>query len=216
MVILLYILFGISLVYIAATEKFSNYIRVYTLQGFLLFGMALAERESFSYVNLALILAETIIFKSVIVPWLLRRILQGTGIRNVHKRSLAGNYTVMIMILALGISLLLARLLAIHTADSTFLVIAFFTLFTGLVLISARKLIFGHLVGFLIIENSVFLFSIAIGKEFPLLVNAGILLDIFIAVLIMSIFMTRIGLRTAGPEAERLTKRTNSYRQPIS
>lgn len=209
MVILLYILFGISLVYIAATEKFSNYIRVYTLQGFLLFGMALAVRESFSYVNLALILAETIIFKSVIVPWLLRRILQGTGIRNVHKRSLAGNYTVMIMILALGISLLLARLLAIHTADSAFLVIAFFTLFTGLVLISARKLIFGHLVGFLIIENSVFLFSIAIGKEFPLLVNAGILLDIFIAVLIMSIFMTRIGHRTGGFEAESLTKLTD-------
>jgi len=209
MVILLYILFGISLVYIAATEKFSNYIRVYTLQGFLLFGMALAERESFSYVNLALILGETIIFKSVIVPWLLRRILQGTGIRNVHKRSLAGNYTVMIMILALGISLLLARMLAIHTADSTFLVIAFFTLFTGLVLISARKLIFGHLVGFLIIENSVFLFSIAIGKEFPLLVNAGILLDIFIAVLIMSIFMTRIGHRTGGFEAENLTKLTD-------
>jgi hydrogenase-4 component E len=171
--------------------------------------MALAERESFSYVNLALILAETIIFKSVIVPWLLRRILQGTGIRNVHKRSLAGNYTVMIMILALGISLLLARMLAIHTADSTFLVIAFFTLFTGLVLISARKLIFGHLVGFLIIENSVFLFSIAIGKEFPLLVNAGILLDIFIAVLIMSIFMTRIGHRTGGFEAESLTKLTD-------
>ncbi|MCU0377525.1 MAG: hypothetical protein MUC78_04635 [Bacteroidales bacterium] len=209
MVILLYILFGISLVYIAATEKFSNYIRVYTLQGFLLFGMALSERESFSYVNLVLILAETVIFKSVIVPWLLRRILQGTGIRNVHKRSLAGNYTVLIMILALGISLLLARLLAIHTADSTFLVIGFFTLFTGLILISARKLIFGHLVGFLIIENSVFLFSIAIGKEFPLLVNAGILLDIFIAVLIMSIFMTRIGHRTGGFEAESLTKLTD-------
>jgi hydrogenase-4 component E len=90
--------------------------------------------------------------------------------------------------------------------DSAFMVIAFLTLFTGLILISARKLIFGHLVGFLIIENSVFLFSIAIGKEFPLLVNAGILLDIFIAVLIMSIFLTRIGHKMGGFEAESLTK----------
>jgi hydrogenase-4 component E len=209
MVILLYVLFGISLVYIAATEKFRNYIQVYMLQGILLFGMALTQLENFSYVNLILILSETVLFKSVVVPYLLRKILQRTGIRNVHKRSLPGNYTVVIMIIALGISLLLAKVLAIPMVDSTFLVIAFFTLFTGLVLISVRKLIFGHLVGFLIIENSVFLFSIAIGKEFPLLVNAGILLDIFIAVLIMSIFLTRIGHKMGGFEAESLTKLTD-------
>jgi hydrogenase-4 component E len=209
MVILLYVLFGISLVYIAATEKFRNYIQVYMLQGILLFGMALTQLENFSYVNLILILSETVLFKSLVVPYLLRKILQRTGIRNVHKRSLPGNYTVVIMIIALGISLLLAKVLAIPMVDSTFLVIAFFTLFTGLVLISVRKLIFGHLVGFLIIENSVFLFSIAIGKEFPLLVNAGILLDIFIAVLIMSMFLTRIGHKMGGFEAESLTKLTD-------
>ncbi|MCJ7821148.1 MAG: hypothetical protein MUP53_08080 [Bacteroidales bacterium] len=209
MVILLYVLFGISLVYIAATEKFRNYIQVYMLQGILLFGMALTQLENFSYVNLILILSETVLFKSFVVPYLLRKILQRTGISNVHKRSLPGNYTVVIMIIALGISLLLAKVLAIPMVDSTFLVIAFFTLFTGLVLISVRKLIFGHLVGFLIIENSVFLFSIAIGKEFPLLVNAGILLDIFIAVLIMSIFLTRIGHKMGGFEAESLTKLTD-------
>ena len=209
MVVLLYVLFGISLVYIAATEKFRNYIQVYMLQGMLLFGMALTQLENYTYVNLILILSETVLFKSIVVPYMLRRILQRTGIRNVHKRSLPGNYTVVIMIIVLGISLLLARVLALPMVDGTFLVIAFFTLFTGLVLISVRKLIFGHLVGFLIIENSVFLFSIAIGKEFPLLVNAGILLDIFIAVLIMSIFLTRIGHKMGGFEAESLTKLTD-------
>lgn len=209
MLILLYVLFGISLVYIAATEKFKNYIQVYMIQGILLFGMAIMELEHFNYVNLVFILVETILFKSVIVPYLLRKILERTGIHNVHKRSLSGNYTVIIMMIALGISLALARVLSIPGVDSTYLVIAYYTLFTGLVLISARKLIFGHLVGFLIIENSVFLFSIAIGKEFPLLVNAGILLDIFIAVLIMSIFMTRIGHKTGGFEVENLTKLTD-------
>jgi len=209
MLILLYVLFGISLVYIAATEKFKNYIQVYVLQGILLFGMAIFELDHFTYLNLAFILLETIVFKSLIVPYLLRKILLRTGIHNVHKRSLPGNYTVIIMIIALGISLVLARLLSIPAVDSTYIVIAYFTLFTGLILISVRKLIFGHLVGFLIIENSVFLFSIAIGKEFPLLVNAGILLDIFIAVLIMSIFMTRIGHKTGGFEAENLTKLTD-------
>ena len=206
MLILLYVLFGISLVYIAATEKFKHYIQVYAIQGILLFGMAIIELKNFNYINLIFILAETIVFKSFIVPYLLRKILLRTGIHNVHKKSLQGNYTVMLMLVILGISLVLAHVLSIPSVDEIFMVIAYFTLFTGLLLISVRKLLFGHLVGFLIIENAVFLFSIAIGNEFPLLVNTGILLDIFVAVLIMSMFLTRVGHKMGGFEVENLSK----------
>jgi hydrogenase-4 component E len=206
MLILLYVLFGISLVYIASTEKFRHYIQVYTIQGFLLFGMAIFELKNFSILNLALILTETIVFKSFVVPYLLRKILHQTGIRSVHKRSLHGSYTVMLMLIFLGISLVLAHELSIPSVNEVYMVIAYFTLFTGLLLISVRKLLFGHLVGFLLIENAVFLFSIAIGNEFPLLVNTGILLDIFVAVLIMSMFLTSIGHRMGGFEAETLSK----------
>ncbi len=206
MLVLLNVLFGISLVYIAATEKFKNYIQVYTIQGILLFAMAMLELHNFNYLNLAFILAETIIFKSVIVPYLLKRIIQRTGIFNVHRKSVQSNYTVMMMLLILGISLVLSHVLSIPSVSEVYMVIAYFTLFTGLLLISVRKLLFGHLIGFLIVENAVFLFSIAIGNEFPLLVNTGILLDIFIAVLIMSMFLTRIGHRMGGFEAETLSK----------
>ncbi|MGD0581421.1 MAG: hypothetical protein ABR974_00595 [Bacteroidales bacterium] len=206
MLTLLYVLFGISLVYIASTEKFKHYIQAYTIQGVLLFAMAIIELKNFSFINLLFILAETIVFKSLVVPYLLRKILQRTGIHNVHKRSLQGNYTVMLMLVILGVSLLLAHELSIPSVNEVYMVIAYFTLFTGLLLISVRKLIFGHLVGFLIIENAVFLFSIAIGNEFPLLVNTGILLDIFVAVLIMSMFLTSIGHRMGGFEVETLSK----------
>lgn len=206
MLILFYILFGISLVYIAATEKFRNYIQIYTIQGILLFGIAALELDDFTFLNMVFLFAETIFFKSFVVPYLLRKILNRTAMQNVHRRSLRGNYTVMLLIVVIGICLVLARLLAIPSVNEIYLVIAYFTLFTGLLLISVRKLIFGHLVGFLIIENAVFLFSIAIGSEFPVLVNTGILLDIFIAVLIMSIFLTNIGHKTGGFEAESLTK----------
>ncbi len=206
MVILLYVLFGISLVYIAATEKFKLYIQVYTLQGILLFGIAIIELKNFSFLNLFFILAETVVFKSIVVPYLLRKIILRTGIYNLHKKSLPGNYTVMLMLIILGISLVLAHVLSIPSVNEIYMVIAYFTLFTGLLLISVRKLLFGHLVGFLIIENAVFLFSMAIGNEFPILVNTGILLDVFVAVLIMSMFLTSIGHKTGGFEVESLSK----------
>jgi hydrogenase-4 component E len=206
MLTLLYILFGISLVYIASTDKFRHYIQVYTIQGVLLFGMAVIELKKFSYINLILILAETIIFKSVIVPYMLRRILDRTGILRVQARSFQGRFTVLLMMLMLGVSLIMARVLSVPSVNKVYLVIAYFTLFTGLLLISVRQLLFGHLVGFLIIENAVFLFSIAIGNEFPVLVNTGILLDIFIAVLVMSMFLTRIGHKIGGFESESLSQ----------
>ena len=47
--------------------------------------------------------------------------------------------------------------------------------------------------GFIIIENGVFVLSLAVGTEMPMLVNIGILLDIFASVLILGVFVNKIG-----------------------
>ena len=47
--------------------------------------------------------------------------------------------------------------------------------------------------GFLIIENGVFVLSLAVGTEMPMLVNIGILLDIFASVLLLGVFVNKIG-----------------------
>ncbi|MBK9735812.1 MAG: hypothetical protein IPO92_12915 [Saprospiraceae bacterium] len=67
------------------------------------------------------------------------------------------------------------------------------TLFTGLYVIVTRRKIITHVLGYLIIENGVFILSLAVGNEMPLLVNLGILLDIFASVLLLGIFVNKIG-----------------------
>jgi len=47
--------------------------------------------------------------------------------------------------------------------------------------------------GYLIIENGVFILSLALGSEMPMLVNIGIMMDIFVSVLVLGIFANRIG-----------------------
>ena len=61
------------------------------------------------------------------------------------------------------------------------------------------------LVGFLVIENGVFLFSTAIGVEMPLLINFAILLDILISVLMLGIFFTKIDGKLHADDADSLT-----------
>jgi len=74
-----------------------------------------------------------------------------------------------------------------------FFVVALSTLFTGLYLIVSRRKIITHVMGYLVIENGVFVLSLAVGTEMPMLVNLGIMLDIFASVLILGVFLNKIG-----------------------
>jgi hydrogenase-4 component E len=62
------------------------------------------------------------------------------------------------------------------------------------------------MIGFLVMENAVFMFSMAVGSEMPMLINIGILLDIFVSVLIIGVMINRIGTQYNDLEAENLTR----------
>ena len=49
-----------------------------------------------------------------------------------------------------------------------------------------------HLISYLVIENGIFLLSLALGGEMPMFVNSAILLDIFTSVLIMGMFFNKM------------------------
>ena len=68
-----------------------------------------------------------------------------------------------------------------------------------------RSRLFSHLIGFLAIENGVFLFSMAIGVEMPWVINIAILLDILMSVLMMGIFFKRIDDRIHVDDADALS-----------
>jgi hydrogenase-4 component E len=90
------------------------------------------------------------------------------------------------------ISVILANALVNSKIDTFFMMAALFALFAGLLLIVTHRLIVSHLIGFMIIENAVFIFSLAVGNEMPMLINIGILLDIFVGVLILGFFGLRL------------------------
>ena len=83
--------------------------------------------------------------------------------------------------------------------------VALYALLSGLILIVLRSRIFTHMVGFLVIENGVFLFSMAIGVEMPILINTAILLDILISVLMLGMFMTKVDDKIHSVDSDSLT-----------
>jgi hydrogenase-4 component E len=102
------------------------------------------------------------------------------------------------------ITILLSNAVEDTHVQKIFFVVALSTLFTGLYLIASRKKIITHLVGYLIIENGVFVLSLAVGNEMPMLLNMGIMLDIFVSVLILGVFVNKIGDILVNPDVDEL------------
>jgi hydrogenase-4 component E len=89
-------------------------------------------------------------------------------------------------------SFLLSYLLHDQQIQVKYFTGAIAAIFTGLYLIIVHKQVFTHMMGYLTIENGIFLLSLAIGNEMPLLVNLAVLLDVFSSVLILGIFIDRL------------------------
>jgi len=204
MVLSLIILYVLTLIYLSIAERFRNHTTILAIQGLLLFGIAMARLHAFHPVEMGFIIVETLIFKAIVIPAILMRVIQKTKINRIHSASSQFGALVM-SIVALVASCTITYYMADNRTDMIFFGVALYALLSGLILIVMRKRIFAHLVGFLVIENGVFLFSMAIGVELPILINLAIMLDILISILILGMFLRRMDDDIHTDETDALT-----------
>jgi hydrogenase-4 component E len=69
---------------------------------------------------------------------------------------------------------------------------AFSVIMIGFLVLVTRYKAITQLIGYLIMENGIFLFALLLLEKTPLLVEMGILLDIFVGVLVMGIVVNHI------------------------
>jgi len=201
---ILLIMFAITLLYMSIANRLLTYIRILVLQGFLLFGVTFLELSQINVTNLVLILLETIIFKALAVPLFLNQLIKRNNITRVTEPFVPNFISLIITTLILVITIVLSNSIKELNLDKTFFVVALSTLFAGLYIISTRRKIITHVMGYLVIENGVFILSLAVGNEMPMLVNLGIMLDIFASVLILGIFFNKIGDVLQDPDVNQL------------
>ena len=92
MVNYLIVLFAVTLMYFSSAERLSTYVRLVALQGLLLCGIAVFELKEVNLANLLFIVAETLLFKALLLPYLLSRIIRKSGVTKVHRQAVPGFY----------------------------------------------------------------------------------------------------------------------------
>jgi len=83
---------------------------------------------------------------------------------------------------------------------------ALFTTLTGLMIIVSRRKALTQVVGYLVMENGVYAFGAALAVQEPLLVEMGILLDVFVAVFVMGITIYQISREFDHIDTDRLSE----------
>ncbi len=80
MILALLILYVVTLIYLPITERFRNHTSLIALQGWILLGIALLRLHSLEGLELAFIIVETLVFKALVVPAILLRVIRKTKI----------------------------------------------------------------------------------------------------------------------------------------
>ncbi len=193
MINILLITFTISLIYIAMANRLLTYIRIIAFQGFLLFGVAFIELIEINVANLVFVLLETIIIKAIAIPMFLKYILDKNNITREAEPFVSNFVSVVIVTIIILGSFFLTNAVQDTYVRKIFFIVAFSALFTGLYIIITRRKIITHVMGYMVLENGVFVLSLAVGNKMPMIVNTGILLDIFVSVILLGIFADKIG-----------------------
>ena len=204
MILSLIILYVLSLIYLSMADRFRSHTMILALQGLLLFGIAMARMHDFHPVEMGFIVVETLVFKAIIIPIILLHVIRKTKINRITSSSTQFG-SLMMSIVALIASCTITYYMQNSGSDTISFGVALYALLSGLILIVMRKRVFAHLVGFLVIENGVFLFSMAIGVELPMLINLAIMLDILISILVLGMFLQRMDNDMNTDESDALT-----------
>lgn len=200
------IIYSITLVYFSLAERVSKYVLLLSLQGLLLFSILFVTLIDIEIFDFLFILTETIVVKALILPWFMNKVRRQNQLKRENDTSVPVFYSIIIVVLCLLVSFLLSSKLQNTQIHTKYFTVAFSSVIFGIYFIIIHKNIFSHVVGYLIIENGIFLVSLSLGNKMPMMVNLAVLLDVLMGVLVLGIFVNRIGNTFESVEVGHLTQ----------
>ncbi len=193
--------------HLLGSSRLSACIRTVAVQAALLGTIPLLAQGDQVSLRLALLTSVGMTTKAIVLPWLLRRAAREADVRTEVEPIIGYTTSLLLGLGLLGIALHVAGRLPPPNVDGpAFLVpVALFTTMVGLLLIVSRKKAVMQALGYLAMENGVYAFGLAFAVEEPMLVELGVLLDVFVAVFVMGIAIHHISREFDHIDTDRLS-----------
>jgi hydrogenase-4 component E len=191
---------------VLGTTRLTTCIRAVAWQGALLglLPLALSSNWSLHTVGLA---AGTIMVKAVALPRFLAWAIREAAVRREVEPRVGYVMSLLLGVVAVAIAAAVAQRLPVPGDHPVLLLPASLAaVIIGLLVLTARAKALTQVVGYLVLENGIYLFGLTHVDRVPFLVEVGVLLDVFVAVFIMGIVVFHINREFDSLDSARLTE----------
>jgi len=189
-------------------SRLGTCIRIVAVQGMVLGLLPLLLNGWNLELHLIFFSVAIITLKGIVFPWMLRKTLRELNTHREIEPFIGYGTSIalgtVIFVICMWLSSRLS--LPVATTSTRIVPVAFFTIMSGLFLIISRKKAITQVLGYLVMENGIYIFGVALVEKQPILVELGILLDVFVAVFVMGITMFHINREFNHIDTDRLSR----------
>jgi hydrogenase-4 component E len=191
---------------ILGTHRTSVAIRAIAAQGIILGLLPLLSHPFQTHILILTLFV--LLAKGFCIPWLLLGALKmapPTGEEVTPFFGYSGNIicgavaTVLAFVFADQLPLMPLHL------DSLIVPTALATIMSGFIALASRRKAINQVVGYLLLENGIFIFGLLLTESMPLMVEAGAMLDLIAGIFVMVIIMNQISREFASMDTSRMT-----------
>lgn len=193
-------------VLLLGSSRLVRCIRIVAFQGVLLGALTLAVHPHTLTLRVVILAVAIVALKGAAFPWLLSRVLQDADVRR-EVEPLVGYVSSMLAgTLGLAVAFWLSGRLPLPLPPISPLVVpvSLFTTLAGLFLIVSRRTALTQVLAYLVLENGIYTFGIGLVEGTPMVVELGVLLDVFVAVFVMGIAIFHINREFDHIDANQL------------
>jgi len=191
---------------VLGTTRISTCVRAVALQGILLGLVPILLFPGWSTHRTVLALG-TIVIKGVLIPRFLLWAIREAAVRREVEPRLGYVPSILLGTIVLAVAFALTGTWPLPIEGGALLVaVAVATVVHGLMVLTARRKAVTQVVGYIMMENGIYLFGLTQAERVPFLVELGVLLDVFVGVFIMGIVVFHINREFDSIDASRLSE----------
>jgi hydrogenase-4 component E len=158
--------------------------------------------------RIVLLVGVTIVLKGIAIPRLLVHAMREANIQHEVKPVVDYMSSILLGAVGTGLAMVFAYRLPLAEEHQHLLLVpaSLSTVWTGFLMLVTRKAAIMQVLGYLLLENGIFLFGLLLLEAMPMLVEAGVLLDLFTGVFVMGIIIHHISRELTSISTEHLSE----------
>lgn len=190
---------------VLGTHRTRVAIRAIAVQGIIL-GLLPSLTHTF-HLQILLMSILVMLAKGFCIPWLLLGALKKVEQQESLAPYLGYSGNVIAGAIATGLAFAFAARLPLATAHQGLLIVpaSLATIMAGFIDLASRRKAINQVVGYLLLENGIFIFGLLLTESMPLMVEAGALLDLIAAIFVMGIIINQINREFSSMDTGRMT-----------